>query len=233
MTTSIIIPTLNDNASLSRLLEHIRSWVQQPLEIIVVDAAGDKDVKTLCEKNHAIWLSYSKNRGAQQKFGAAHAMGQFLWFLHADAKPHNDSLSYIEKALQGEMCGGFFRFEFASMSKSFTQSILTSFTNWRSRHFIAYGDQGIFVTKSFYEQVGGHSDQALFEEVRLIKALRQKRGLLISDLSIGVSTRRWEKDGYWKRTLHNRLLAIAYALGVSVEKLSKWYTPKKVQLPDS
>ena len=232
MTVSIVIPTLNDNSSLTELLTLIRSWNQRPFEIIVVDALNDEKCEAICHSYNAKWLSFKKNRGAQQKFGAQHSSGETLWFLHADAQPQHDAIEFIEQSIQQGSNGGFFRFEFATEDSSFTQSILTAFTNWRSRHFIAYGDQGIFVRKSFYEECGGHQDQALFEEVQLIKSLRKSRKLHISTIPIKVSTRRWEKDGYWTRTLHNRFLAMAFILGVSVEKLSQWYTPKKVQLPD-
>jgi hypothetical protein len=41
---------------------------------------------------------------------------------------------------------------------------------------------------------------------------------------IGVSTRRWQKDGWIKRTLHNRWLVIRYLAGASPESLAKSYT---------
>jgi len=227
MTISIIIPSLNDNIALEQLLSNIRTWNQEVQEIIVVDAAADKNCQSICQKHQAQWLSFTKNRGAQQKFGAAHASSDVLWFLHADALPHINSIPYIHSQIEAGAKGGFFRFEFNTEHLSLTQKILTFFTNWRSRHFSAYGDQGIFVERKFYADSEGHTDQALFEEVRLIKALRKSGHLSISNLPIKVATRRWDRDGYWKRTLHNRFLTVAYMFGVSVEQLSEWYKPKQ------
>jgi len=233
MTVSIIIPTLNDEQALSSLLATIRAWsdaTQKHIkEIIIVDAKANQVCKELCQQYSATWLSFKKNRGAQLKFGATHARGDTLWFLHADAQVESNMLDEIISSEQHNKLGGFFKFKFEPNNISLSQKLISFFTNWRSKHFTAYGDQGIFVQRSFYQQSGGHSDQELFEEVKLIKALRESKSLYISDIYIPVCTRRWEKDGYWKRTIHNRFLALAFKLGVSSEKLSQWYTAKKVQ----
>ena len=233
MSVSIIIPTLDDEQALEKLLATLRSWsesVQEHIaEIIVVDASANLRCKALCQKYSATWLSYKKNRGAQLKFGAAHAKAATLWFLHADANIESKMLEEIINLAQQGMLGGFFKFKFNPSNHSLSQKIISYFTNWRSQYFTAYGDQGIFVQSDFYNHCGGHSDQALFEEVRLIKALRKSKKLHISNTYMAVSTRRWEQDGYWSRTIHNRFLAIAYKFGVSSEKLAQWYSAKKVQ----
>ena len=237
MSVSVIIPTCDDNDALADLLKLIHTWSTQPHEIIVVDALANEQCEKLCQENFATWLSYRKNRGTQQKFGAEKASGSALWFLHADANPPIEGLAFIENSIASGSKGGFFKFTFNEKSPSVSQKIISAFTNWRSKHFIAYGDQGIFVKRDFYQKSGGHADQALFEEVQLIKALRQTKRISICNSPIKVSTRRWEKDGYWKRTLHNRMLAIAYAFGISTDKLSQWYTRdnkvNKVQSPNN
>ena len=233
MTVSIIIPTLHDEQALKGLLSSIREWNEDSQnlikEIIVVDATASKECENICQQFNAKWLSYKKNRGAQLKFGAAHAQAKVLWFLHADLTINQSMLIEINQQVNSGFCGGFFKFKFNTQELSLSQKLITYFTNWRSKYFTAYGDQGIFVKNSFYQEHGGHSDQAIFEEVQLIKALRKDGKLHISKTPIAVSTRRWETDGYWTRTLHNRFLALAYFFGVSSEKLSQWYTVKKVQ----
>ncbi len=233
MSVSIVIPTLNDEKALQGLLSSIRAWNKnaQSLikEIIVVDATASQDCKDVCIQFNATWLSYKKNRGAQLKFGAAHAQAKILWFLHADLDIDQSMLSEINAKVNAGYCGGFFKFKFNTQHLTLSQKLITYFTNWRSKYFTAYGDQGIFVKNSFYQEHGGHSDQAIFEEVQLIKALRKEGKLHISNLPIAVSTRRWDNDGYWTRTLKNRFLALAYFFGVSSDKLSQWYTAKKVQ----
>ncbi|MBT8141505.1 MAG: glycosyltransferase [Gammaproteobacteria bacterium] len=227
MRVSIIIPTLDDNPALVNLLQQISNWPNQAYEVLVVDAKYDEACSTICERYAATHISFNKNRGAQQRHGAEKASGDVLWFLHADATPSPDALLEIQTIIGSGAMGGFFRFAFNTETTSWTQKLISAFTNWRSKHFIAYGDQGIFVDAKFYATCGGHSDQALFEEVALIRALRKSGKLKPSDLSIRVSTRRWEQDGYWKRTVQNRFLALAYLFGVQADTLASWYKPKR------
>lgn len=233
MSVSIIIPSLNDEQALGDLLSSIRSWNDKAQklikEIIVVDATASKVCESLCTEHNAKWLSFNKNRGAQLKFGAAHAQADVLWFLHADSQISQAALLDLSDSINNGFSGGFFTFKFNIVPLSFSQKIITYFTNWRSKHFVAYGDQGIFVKRDFYNQHHGHADQPLFEEVQLIKAIRKHGKLYVSKTPIAVSTRKWEKDGYWRRSLHNRFLALAYKFGVSSEKLAQWYSTKKVQ----
>jgi hypothetical protein len=40
---------------------------------------------------------------------------------------------------------------------------------------------------------------------------------------MGVSPRRWERDGWIRRSLMNRLLALGFALGVAPDRLARMY----------
>jgi len=224
MSVSIIIPVLNDNEELSSLFETIKTWKQQPLEIIVVDAKADLQCKKICQENNAKWLAYNRTRGAQQRFGAHHARGNTLWFLYADCRPPMNALKAIEYTVENHR-GGFFKFAFDLPSLNLTQKILEFFTNWRSQNFIAYGDQGLFFDKQAYFVLDGHADQTLFEEVNLIKKIKPL-GFKALNLKIRVSPRKWQRDGFWKRTWQNRRLALRYHFGSSPDELQKQYYPE-------
>jgi hypothetical protein len=43
---------------------------------------------------------------------------------------------------------------------------------------------------------------------------------------IGVSTRRWERDGWIARTVQNRWLALRYAAGASPDRLAAAYAQR-------
>ncbi len=221
MSVSIIIPVQDDNKELAKLLGHIRNWIQQPHEIIVVDAKADMECNQLCQKFSATWLAFNKTRGAQQRFGAQHASGDALWFVYADCRPDSGSLKAIDEALQSNQ-GGFFQFSFDLDKKNLTQRILEFFINWRSRRFIAYGDQGLFFDKRSYFVLDGHADQTLFEEVSLIRKMK-KLGFSQLELPIKISARKWQQDGFWKRTWHNRLFALRYWMGTPADELKKLY----------
>ena len=89
---------------------------------------------------------------------------------------------------------------------------------------MVYGDQALFVQREAFLSAGGFAEQPLFEEVALVKVLRASGGLVCAGEGVQVATRRWEHDGWLLRSISNRLLATAYALGVSANTLHRWYT---------
>ena len=77
-------------------------------------------------------------------------------------------------------------------------------------------------------ELGGFAASPLFEEVRLVRRLRARGTFRVLDRALAVATRRWERDGWLKRTLHNRWLALRFALGGRPETLAARY---RAQLP--
>jgi hypothetical protein len=63
----------------------------------------------------------------------------------------------------------------------------------------------------------------LFEEVPLVRALRRAGRFARVGATIGVSPRRWERDGWVRRTLENRVLALGYLAGISPRRLARRY----------
>ena len=104
--------------------------------------------------------------------------------------------------------------------------LLASFINIRARFGVPYGDQGLFIRNSNYMAMDGFRDAPLFEEVSLVKTARGLGNFVEIATPIGVSPRRWEQDGWFRRTLENRLLALGYMLGISPQTLSRRYRPK-------
>jgi hypothetical protein len=100
--------------------------------------------------------------------------------------------------------------------------------NWRSRHLQApYGDQGIFVTKSLFQAIGGYPDMEIMEDFELIRRLKRRGKIVILDLSVNTSPRRWRNMGIFKTWILNQIIAIGYMLGCPPERLSGWYRREK------
>ena len=57
----------------------------------------------------------------------------------------------------------------------------------------------------------------------LVKNLRSLGAFKRIDHGLLVDPRRWQRDGWWKRSLLNRLLALAHACGVSAFALARLY----------
>jgi hypothetical protein len=88
---------------------------------------------------------------------------------------------------------------------------------------IPYGDQGLFMRRAAYAACGGFPHQPLFEEVELVRQLRRHGRFEVLEEPLRVSTRRWDRDGWWRRSLLNRWLALCYMAGVPAERLARGY----------
>lgn len=227
---AIVIPVLGDAARLRTLLDLIAVWQLQPREIIVVAANADTRPSALCEQRGCLCLTSEPCRGRQQDQGARAAQAGILWFLHADATPRPSSLADITRAVADGAEGGHFRFSFRGVPM-FRKTAIERLTNLRVRlGGIPYGDQGLFVRRDTYLQCGGFAHQPLFEEVGLVRQLRSRGRFRAIDTPLGVSPRRWERDGWLRRCLNNRRLALSYACGQTAQRLANQYdAPARVR----
>ncbi len=222
MRIAVIIPTLDDDAALQRLLTRLAHLDPVPDDVLVVDGAASASCESICRAAGATWLAAHPSRGGQLALGAARASADVLWFLHAECEPHAAAIAAIRACIERGAAGGYFRFHFggaASLTKRFLERCIA----WRCRWGMVYGDQGLFVTRSAYEATPGFTVQPLFEEVALVRALKQTGRFDALDLPITVSPRRWDRDGYFRRTLANRMLALAFLCGASPARLARWY----------
>ncbi|MDJ0928030.1 MAG: TIGR04283 family arsenosugar biosynthesis glycosyltransferase [Gammaproteobacteria bacterium] len=224
MKLSIVIPVLGEEPALGNLLERLGRALDSAEEIIVVDGARSPDCREQAEQHGAIYVASDAGRGRQLARGADAASGELLWFLHADAEPPGDGARAIRQAARAGAVGGYFRFRFTG-SPRWHKSVLQTLINWRTRIGVPYGDQGLFARADAYRQAGGFPDQPLFEEVPLIRALRRQGRFHRAAQAIGVSPRRWERDGWLRRSLANRILALGYLAGISPGTLARHYRP--------
>ncbi len=226
---SVIIPCLGDEASLAHLLDQLRQAAVadgRPLQIIVVDAARSAACRTLCHRHAALWWPALPCRGTQLREGAAQAVHRILWFLHADARLEGQPLAALHRAIDDGAVGGYFAFRFADRN-AWQARLLEVGVDWRTRIGVPYGDQGLFARRDAYLAAGQHAPWPLFEEVPLVQGLRAlgefrriARGLL-------VNPRRWQRDGWWRRSLRNRLLALGFTLGLAPQRLARLYAGDK------
>jgi rSAM/selenodomain-associated transferase 2 len=222
---SIIVPVFNDTDALKELFIRLAAMHPAPAEVVVVDGGADNDCERLCMNYGAVYLRTEPNRGLQLRQGASATSNGILWFLHADSIPPIDAIQVIRRHLQKDYAGGYFRFRFDG-PRHWYKRWLEHAINLRVRFGIPYGDQGLFVTKDTYFAAGGHTASPLFEEVKLVQNLRANEGFTEAAAAIDVSSRRWERDGWLRRSLHNRGLAVAFAIGVAPEKLAHHYGSK-------
>src|SRR6266576_689991 len=106
---SIIIPTKNEEACLSRLLQSIKSQTFQPAEIIVADADSTDRTREIAKLYECRVVTGGNHPGIGRNKGALVAKSQLLLFLDADVVlPDNDflkrSVNEFEERVLGVAC---------------------------------------------------------------------------------------------------------------------------------
>ena len=220
-----MIPVLGDDESARTLLGSLGCANPAPLEIIVVDGADSPGLDRFCELAGVRWQASPPGRGRQLAAGAQASRGDILWFLHADSQPPRDGVQIVRDHITAGHVGGWFRFRFTGPN-TWYKRLLEWAINLRTRAGVPYGDQGLFLTRPAYEAAGGFPSDPLFEEVPLVKNARQTGRFQSVSAEIGVSPRRWDRDGWIRRTLLNRLLALGFGLGVDTRRLAAMYNAR-------
>ncbi len=226
MTTfSFIVPVLNEADAINPLIGHIRSLERAGEgEVIVVDGSSSGDTIHAVADEGARRLSSARGRACQMNAGAAAAAGRYLIFLHADTRLPRRALTLIDKVMTaGDIDGG--AFDLRIDSTRLPLRLISRVASLRSRLTrIPYGDQAIFIRKEAFERIGGYPPIPLMEDVALMRNLKKAgRRIYIIPEPAATSPRRWEAEGIAYTTLRNWFLIASYFLGVSPEKLSRYY----------
>ena len=219
---SVIIPVLNEAANLGKTLA--KAQHNRDVEIIVVDGGSEDDTVKIAKKHGVkVMISPQPGRSFQMNFGAQKATGNILLFLHGDTiLPEG----YIQKIIiaftETETIAG--AFELAIDGEKLSLRLVEKAVNWRSRLLsLPYGDQGIFVKASVFWELGGFPSLPIMEDFIFIRKLRSLGKITILPAPVITSGRRWQKLGVWKTTLLNQVIVMGYWLGVSPERLARWY----------
>ncbi|MDJ0596952.1 MAG: TIGR04283 family arsenosugar biosynthesis glycosyltransferase [Pleurocapsa sp. MO_226.B13] len=218
---SIIIPVLNEAAIIKSTLDRLQDNAN--LEVIVVDGGSQDNTVIIVREMGVKVITASGGRSAQMNAGAKIAQGDILLFLHGDSKLPPEFFSLTLKTLkQPKAIAG--AFELAIEGEARSLRWIELLVKMRSHLFsLPYGDQGIFITKQAFAEVGGFPNLPIMEDFELIQRLKKKGNIAIAPAAVTTSGRRWQKLGVWKTTLINQLIIAGYYLGISPTKLSKFY----------
>jgi rSAM/selenodomain-associated transferase 2 len=220
---SVVIPALNEAASLARLLPDLLA--REPgAEVIVVDGGSDDDSADVVAQWKAVrWLAGPRGRARQMNAGARLAAAPALLFLHADTRLPDGAGAAVEAALADPAVAGG-RFDVRLDSPRPVLAIVGWMMNRRSRlSGIATGDQAIFVRRAVFDEMGGYADIPLMEDIDFTRRLKRRGRIAALRLRVTTSARKWEREGALRTIVLMWVLRLLYALGVSPARLHGWY----------
>lgn len=205
---SIIIPTLNEEILLPRLLSQLQNQTFQNFEVCVVDAKSEDDTvkiaKTFLEKmDLQVFESPKRGVSFQKNFGADHTNGKFLIFLDADIEVYPTFLSELDTALtEGgylSVAANWWRYPGIPLWEK-----VIMFLGWETSFLTQYigkpiGGAGvIIVERNIFEKIGKFDENVkIAEDCQVLQKLKDRgiRTKYLRKPAVHISQRRIKKDG--------------------------------------
>lgn len=228
---SIIIPTLNEAATLPETVQHtLHAADGADVEIVVSDCGSRDSTAAVAERLGVRVVGGGTCRATALNIGAAAARGQVLLFLHADTLLPRDFPHLIRRALRASSTvGGAFDFEFGEhpQSDGFAARCLRWVVlcnrlryRWTGNY---YGDQSIFVRRDVFDRVGGFPKVRLMEDIGFSRRMRGVGRTAILRPPVRTSPRRFVTRGVIRQFVQDLTLLGCDSFGVCPVRLWERY----------
>lgn len=165
-----------------------------------------------------------RGRGNQLAAGMRLTRSPWILFLHADT---HLAAGWEQEAAQFIVSDGASRraavFSFALDDPSVAARGLEWLVRWRCRlAALPYGDQGLLISRSLYDDIGGYRAIPLMEDVDIVRRLGSGR-LVVLVSAAHTSAARYRRDGYLRRGARNLFCLAMYFLGVAPSTIARFY----------
>ncbi len=243
---SIIIPTLNEEKLLPRLLNSLKNQKNKNFEVIIADGGSSDKTKekTLTYKDELVmrfFINGKRNVAYQRNFGASMAKGKYLIFLDADTGVSLSFTHNLLKYITREKGLVFIPYSIPDQNDSQSKLIfkianfLIEFSQTIGKPISAGGN--MIWEKCFFESVGGFNEKLyLAEDHNIIQKAYEwgVRAKFIRSVKVKFSLRRVRREGqlaiFYKYLLSTAHVLIKgdikkkiykYEMGGEVDKVTK------------
>jgi len=219
---SVVIPTLNEAASISGTLSCLQAMRGRGVEVILVDGGSSDGTPDLARPWVDRIVNSDPGRARQMNCGARFAVTDTLWFLHADTRVPETADEMLTNALGDSGQWGHFAIRLSGDDGVYR--VIEWFMNQRVRWTATVtGDHGLFVRRKLFAEVAGYPDIPLMEDIALSQRLRRHGPPCRAPARLVTSSRKWEREGVLRTVVRMWLIRAAYRAGVCPERLARWY----------
>lgn len=221
---SVVIPAIDEAASLPPLLHQLRGQRGVELELILADGGSRDGTRRLARELGARVVDAPAGRGRQMNRGAAAARGDWLLFLHADSGlVEAEQLARALAALRRRIArvghdrvAGHFRLRFRRQQQG--SDLAYRYYEEKSalnRPECTNGDQGMLLSHRFFDRLGGFDEGLWFlEDQRLAETIRSRGEWITLPGHLTTSARRFEREGLRNRMILSALIMNFHAIGM-------------------
>lgn len=220
---SIIIPTLNEEETIGKLILHLQKRSAGYItEIIVADGGStDRTIEFARKMNAKVIKCKDKGRGVQMNEGASNAKGEILYFLHADTILPDGFDRLIIQAYKNGIKSGCFRLRFDDTHWALR------FYSWFTRFettLVRFGDQSLFVDKKLFSRLGGFDESLIvMEDQEIIRRLKKQTGFKLAKEYVVTSSRKYRENGVFRLQFIYSFIFTLYYAGVRQKTLVHLY----------
>lgn len=219
---SIIVPMLNEQASIAAALTALRAGAPDA-EVIVVDGGsvdgGQGIAGALCDS----LLEAPRGRASQLNAGAVRASAEVLAFVHADTIVPRSFAADIASAMRNPIVVGG-RFDLELDDPALPYRLIGWLISVRSRlSRTGTGDQAIFVRREVFQGLGGFPELEICEDLDFARKLKRAGAIACLRSRVVTSARRWQRAGLVRTVLRMWTIRLGYLAGVSPSRLRRWY----------
>jgi len=220
---SIIIPYGYFTSELKITMQSTISKNCQIEIILVTNNDLRNGLDEMLSERHKIVESNEVGRGYFCSAGAMEAKGSVLLFLHADTTlPNQWCQKILDTMANPKIAGGGFSTSFRS-NHWFVKRLPKLYNLFSRVIGELWGDRAIFMRKKDLLLNLDHINVPIMEDVEMSKIIRRNGKMVLLPDYVSTSALHFTVKGHFRHIVEVIFFRILYALGVSAERIYKWY----------